>query len=113
MKKIAVLGAMFFIISPSIFAVEDCYFTWQLYRYYNGSNVLADSPENNGINSSLLNNYAAYFENSGYTENNLSIIFLFIAGMNEFLFTFEYQRQLEIYHQTKSLDPLEIRGRWY
>jgi hypothetical protein len=63
MKKIAVLLAMFCIISPKIFTDENYdgigkhYFPWQLYNYYsnNSSDILLKHPfDNNGVNVNFL-----------------------------------------------------------
>jgi hypothetical protein len=108
MKKIAVLAAMIFVISPGIFAVENCYFTWQLYSYYNSNNSLSVSFENNGINKNLFNNYDTFFESS----EHLVIFFLeflrMLNGINEIFFGSEARRAREIEDKRKSLDPMEI-----
>jgi len=115
MKKIAVLGAMIFIISPDIFAVEHCYFTWQLYRYYDSNNI-SGSFENNGIKSNLFNNYDTFFETPENVREFLEF-FRFLATLNEIngiFFGSEARQEREIEDKRKSLDPMQIpKGNTY
>ena len=106
MKKIAVLGAMIFIISPKIFAdenrseVQNLLFTWQLYNYYRNSssnNFLLMHPfENNAVNInyhynrnflysedfSFYNYIYSVDEPLGYYIFSTHLIFKFIDGIS-------------------------------
>ena len=66
MKKIAVLAAIIFVISPQIFAgenpdeVERCFFSWQLYNHYSGNTLFEKTFENNYADIDFINSYARY-----------------------------------------------------
>ena len=91
MKKIAVLWAMFCVISPKIFTCEDLgevgkyYFPWQLYNYYSGSgnksgNILLEYPfENSAIFKDILN------EDNRYLADSNPSFFDYVRSFFEFI----------------------------
>jgi len=86
MKKVAVLGIMFFIIFPQVFADENFSFSWQLFSY---------QENNQKINFINLN--PMFFINNNY----LSINFYENIGQNN---NFQNNRNMHTNSQENNLD---------